>query len=86
MELNEVELEQTRIRREDAEYRKRMCFLAHEVFVNNENGRELISCLTKKLYQEVGPDNNATYYAGQQDMLRSILGLIEDYKRQGHTK
>jgi len=86
MEFNEVELEQARVRRADKEYQQRMCFLAHEALFKNPHGKELMSCLTKKLYQEIGPDNNATYYAGQQDMLRSILGLIEEFKRQGNDK
>lgn len=83
MDIKDTELEQTRIRRTDAEHRKRMCMLAYEALENNVYGKELMKYLSRKLYQEIGPENNAVYYAGQQDMLRSILGLIEDYKRQG---
>ena len=82
-EYNELEQNQEQIKSRHSTYIDRVNKCAYEALEKNEYGKELMSHLTKKLYQQIGPGNNSEYYAGQQDMVRSIMGLIEDYKRNG---
>jgi len=53
---------------------------AYETFENTKYGKVLREVLEKKLFSPIGPEVDATYMAGQHDMIRMIFGWIKSYE------
>jgi len=61
---------------------QRICECAYEALHRNKYGKELRKRLEDVLKCPAGEEGNFAYVAGQQDMIRTLLGYAEEYKRK----
>lgn len=80
--MEDLELRNESIRKKDKQDLVRLSYCAYEALEKNVYGKEFCHWLRNRLAHQMGPDINHTYHAGENDMIRTILGFIETHKRQ----
>lgn len=90
--MPEIESAQSKIKDRETgsqEAQDRLNYCAFEALEKNAFGKELMNSLKMRLYAVIGQNQPNLYYIeGQNDMIRMLLGMIEEHKltNSGETK
>jgi len=82
--MDEIESAQNQLKeqeKQNKEKNERLNYCAYEALHQNAFGNELMESLKLRLYAVVGQfQTNLNYIEGQNDMIRMLLGMIEEHK------